>query len=160
MTSRDHFTLSCILLDHMISHVLCKVLRVIIYSERQKLRSFLEVFYRPVQVQDHYHYRLRLFSIQCWVQSHPGLYGRTFVHMSTSVHILKFLMVRRLNPSMRRTIHGKKSVHSSTSKLIPLSVVRICPWDLSVVYMDGWTADGRLRPWRPGLTHILPNHES
>ena len=102
----------------------------------------------------------------------PGLYGRTFVHLSTSVHIFIFLMVRRLNPSMRWTaclrppstsvhlgqiimvcrpnssmrwtvrlrpavhlrpsmenFHGLSSefVHSSISKLLSRSVVRICP---------------------------------
>jgi len=36
---------------------------------------------------------------------------------STLVHILKFLMVRRPNPSMRWTVHRQNSVHSSTSKL-------------------------------------------
>ena len=34
----------------------------------------------------------------------------------------------RPSPSMRWTVHGKKSVHSSTSKLLSWSSVQIGPW--------------------------------
>ena len=59
----------------------------------------------------------------------PGLYGQTFFHLSTSVHLFKFLMFRRLNPSMRCTVCHRPpstSVHLG-QKII---VCRIRPWVL------------------------------
>ena len=82
------------------------------------------------------------------------------------VHLKIYYLVRRLNPSMRWTVHDQKFVRSSTLKWKSWPSVRIRPWGgrsepkfSSVVHMDGWTggrsADGCLRPWRPGPYDII-----
>ena len=43
------------------------------------------------------------------------------------VHLKIIILVQRPNPSMRWTVQDQKSVHSSISKLLSWSVVRICP---------------------------------
>ena len=72
------------------------------------------------------------------------LHGRTFVHLSTSVHILKFLMVRRLNPSMSWTVRLRPpstSVHLG-------QIIMVCH-DMSSEFVhevDGLSSSGRSPP--------------
>ena len=58
------------------------------------------ILYILKSVERYYRTRFNIF----YPISKSGLPGRMFVHLSTSVHIFKFLMVHRPNPSM--FVHG------------------------------------------------------
>ena len=70
---------------------------------------------------------------------------RPSVHPSTSVHILIFLMVRRLNTSMRWTVSllPPPSIYEKTIACRPWGG-RSAPKFWSVLHMDGWTVRRRL----------------